>query len=66
MLYGWVAWKTVYNVAYSGTATRNYAIRTAVSHTESLATSSNATQALFAKCAAVNVPSSGYMDIITV
>lgn len=58
-------WNKVFNVSYSGTATRGQAVITAASQTESVITSANATEADVAVVVATDVPASSYLDFIT-
>lgn len=55
----------VFNMPYSGTATRGHAVITAASQTESVITSANSTESVIAQVAAVDAPASGYLDFIT-
>ncbi len=60
----WNGYNKVSNVPYSGTATRGYAVTAAASQTESYITSSNSSEVKNAVCVAVDVPTTGYMDVI--
>lgn len=60
----WHGYNKVVNVPYSGIAARGGAVTAAASQTESFITSTNTSEVKNAVCVAVNVPATGYMDVL--